>query len=71
MSDKRRPSCRHPDRDSPKLMCGYPMPCRWHTVIIDTTADPPTVTIPVTSQAAFVNRDRLADIADALVEVDP
>ncbi len=62
---KRQPlTCKHPDRDSPKLMCGNPLPCQWHTVIIDTTVEPPTVTIPITSQAMNV-RDRLGDIAEA------
>ena len=31
-------TCRHPDRDEPKLMCGYPLPCPHHTVIIDADA---------------------------------
>ena len=58
-------TCRHPDRDQPKMMCGYPLPCAWHTVIIDASADPPTVTIPITSDAIEV-RDRIGDIADAI-----
>lgn len=46
-------TCRHPDRDVPKLLCGYPLPCPYHTAVIDLTADPvPTVTIPLTSDAA-------------------
>jgi hypothetical protein len=60
-----RSTCRHPDHDQPKLMCGWPLPCPYHTAVIDTAADPPTVTIPVTSQAAWVNRDRLAEVGDA------
>jgi hypothetical protein len=63
---KQHLTCRHPDRDSPKLLCGYPLPCPWHTVTIDADADPPTVTIPITSDAAFAHRDKLADIAEAL-----
>ncbi len=23
--------CQRPDRDAPKLVCGYPLPCPWHT----------------------------------------
>jgi hypothetical protein len=65
---KRVKTCRHPDRDSPKLMCGYPLPCRWHTAVIDTSTEPATVTIPVTSEAAFVHRDRLAEIGVKLTE---
>lgn len=28
-------TCRAPDRDQPKLVCGYPLPCPFHTVIIE------------------------------------
>lgn len=59
-------TCRRPDRDEPKLLCGYPIPCPWHTVVLDTTTVPPTVSIPVTSPAMFQNRALLADVADAL-----
>lgn len=42
--------CKRPDRDVPGLVCGYPIPCPYHTVIIDTAADPvPTITIPATA----------------------
>ncbi len=61
-----RLTCKHPDRDCPKLMCGYPLPCRYHTAIIDMTTEPPTVTIPVTARAAWNTRDRLAEIAEAV-----
>lgn len=27
--------CNKPDRDEPKLVCGYPIPCPYHTVVID------------------------------------
>ncbi len=59
-------TCRHPDRDVPKLLCGHPLPCPWHTAVIDASASPPTVTIPITSDAAMTNRDRLAQVAAAL-----
>lgn len=59
--------CRHPDRDCPKLLCGYPLPCPWHTAVIDTTVTPATVTIPVTSDA-IRQRARLGDIAVAIQE---
>ena len=32
-------TCEKPDIDSPGLICGYPIPCPHHTVIIDTTKD--------------------------------
>lgn len=27
--------CDQPDRDEPKIKCGYPIPCPFHTVLID------------------------------------
>ncbi len=32
-------TCEKPDIDCPKLICGYLIPCPYHTVIIDTTKD--------------------------------
>jgi len=58
-------TCKHPDHDCPKLLCGYPLPCPWHTVTIDANVTPPTVTIPVTSQMAHARRE-LAEIGVAL-----
>ena len=49
--------CKQPDRDIPSLLCGYSLPCPYHTVIIDTSAKPvPTVTIPVTMPKAANRR---------------
>ena len=43
--------CKKEDRDVPGLICGYPIPCPYHTVTIDLAAQPvPTVTIPVTAE---------------------
>jgi len=44
--------CQRPDRDVPGLMCGYPLPCPWHTVTIDTTQNPPVLNVPCTSEPA-------------------
>jgi hypothetical protein len=56
-------TCRHPDRDQPKMMCGYPLPCPYHTAVIR-DGDPPTVTIPVTSDAMkSPARERLGSVA--------
>ena len=30
-----RRNCTQPDRDEPGLVCGYPLPCPWHTIMID------------------------------------
>ncbi|KKN09208.1 hypothetical protein LCGC14_1049030 [marine sediment metagenome] len=27
--------CKQPDRNCPGLVCGYPLPCPWHTVVIE------------------------------------
>ena len=70
-------NCKRPDRDVPGLICGYPLPCPYHTAIIDTTVDPPTVTIPIVAdQPALtpVGRKRLKRIALALkdaIEEEP
>ena len=29
-------TCQQPDRDCPGLICGYPLPCPHHTVVIET-----------------------------------
>jgi hypothetical protein len=63
-------TCRHPDRDCPKLICGYPLPCPYHTVTLDLGADPPTVTIPVTSDAMkSPMRERVGQIGRALASM--
>lgn len=28
-------TCQRPDRDAPKLVCGYPLPCPHHTEVLD------------------------------------
>jgi hypothetical protein len=28
--------CKQPDHDVPGIGCGYPLPCPWHTVIVET-----------------------------------
>lgn len=45
-------NCKRPDHDTPELTCGWPLPCPWHTVTIDTTLDPPVINIPVTHPKA-------------------
>lgn len=60
-------TCRHSDRDEPKLMCGYPLPCPYHTVIIHADKDPVTVEIPAQSDVLKSPRvrGRIGDIARA------
>lgn len=63
MTDHR--TCRHPDRDEPKLMCGYPLPCPWHTVVIDESKR--TVTMPFESDALVSPmRERVGQVARAV-----
>lgn len=57
-------TCRHPDRDVPKLVCGYPLPCPWHTVVIDTTENSTEMDVPVQTDPKAV--PRLAEIAFAV-----
>ena len=59
-------TCEQPDRDCPKLMCGHPLPCRWHTAIIHAEHSPPTVEIPVTATGALLSRKKLAEVAEVI-----
>jgi len=38
-------NCKHPDRDEPRMTCGYPLPCPFHTVIAD--VEQQTVSVPL------------------------
>jgi len=70
---KARLTCKAPDRDIPfdskgrKLECGYPLPCPWHTAIIDVSEDPAELRIPITAKAALKGKHHLEDIAAALL----
>lgn len=43
-----RTHCDQPDRDVPELVCGYSLPCPYHTVTLHADKEPPTVEIPAT-----------------------
>ena len=62
-------TCIQPDRDVPGLVCGYPLPCPWHTAVI-TLGKPSTVTIPTTATKAQAKARRLQQIAKALEDDD-
>ena len=65
-----RRTCAHPDRDCPKMICDHPLPCPHHTVTVDLGADPPTVTIPLTSDAMSPTaRRRVGQVAGSLVQI--
>lgn len=59
--------CNAPDKDMPKLKCGYPLPCPHHTAIIDVSDDPAELRIPITAKAALRNRHHLENIAAVLL----
>ncbi len=68
MSEHR--TCRHPDRDEPRMMCGYPLPCPWHTAVIN--LEEQTVTIPFASDVMkSPMRERVGQIGRALVPPGP
>lgn len=55
---KKETYCKKPDKDFPEMICGYPRPCPYHTVIIHADKEPPTVEIPATIPEA-ANPDTL------------
>lgn len=59
--------CNAPDRHVPGLKCSYPLPCPWHTAIIDVSDDPAEVRIPITAKAALRGKHHLEDIAAILL----
>lgn len=71
MKKKKRLVCSQPDRHVPKLPCGWPLPCPWHTAVIHADRDPATVEIPTTAHAARSMHDKLQRIAQALQEGKP
>ncbi len=60
--------CTKPDRDAPRLTCGYPLPCPWHTATIHADKEPPTVEEPTTSRVSGSARHRLKQVAEALTK---
>lgn len=70
MKRKAQLICKRPDHDVPELLCGTPLPCRWHTVIIDTESTPPTVTIPATA-APQMTPNMLGLLKQIARDIDP
>lgn len=56
--------CKQPDRDAPKLKCGAPLPCPYHTYTIDLEMRPATVTVPVTARKRYTKK--MSAIAECL-----
>lgn len=60
------PTCNHPDHDEPRITCGYPLPCPWHTAVVHADREPATLEIPATADAAWANADVLAALVAVL-----
>jgi hypothetical protein len=58
--------CKRPDRDNPKIVCGYPLPCPHHSVVIDLTEDPPVIAKAQHADPSQKTVKRLREIANAL-----
>lgn len=56
-------NCEKPDRHEPRLVCGYPMPCPWHTYVVNVATE--QVTVPKHGGSIKATR-RLQQIADVL-----
>jgi hypothetical protein len=48
------------------MVCGYPLPCPYHTAVIDTKEQ--TVTIPLKSDAGLRAKKRLEEVAAAFMK---
>lgn len=67
MAKNERLTCRAKDNEFPKMTCGYPLPCPYHTAIIDVSSEPAELRIPITAKAALKNKHHLEDIAAVLL----
>ena len=61
-----RKYCNKPDRHEPKLKCGHPLPCPWHTIIADTETG--GIFYPEHSPKDEKTKKRIRDITDTLME---
>lgn len=62
--------CQRPDHDISSILCGAPLPCPYHTVIIDTRPMMPTITIPATA-APQINPDMIGLLKQIARDIDP
>jgi len=60
---EKRLTCQQPDRDCPNLICGYPLPCPHHTVIMETDG---IVKFPPEFPADAKTLDRVIKVARIL-----
>jgi hypothetical protein len=64
--DRMEGHCKHVDRDASVTICGYPLPCPWHTLVVDLGKSPIVVSQPSTVHITNKQRRRVIEIADAL-----
>ena len=60
-------TCKKLDHDGSGLVCGYPLPCPYHTAIIDVSSEPAEIRIPITAKDALRGRHHLEDIGAILL----
>ena len=62
--------CNRPDHNVPGLICGHPLPCPYHTTIIERGVVVPRVSIPLTEVPRIHPKTlkRLKRIAKAVFE---
>lgn len=58
--------CKHPDRDEPRMVCGYPKPCPHHTLVIDMSEEPTVIAKAHHADPSQKTVKRLREIAKAL-----
>lgn len=57
-------TCAKPDRDvGLPMVCGYPIPCPWHTTVMNQKGD--IIIVPITT---IEKAEKLVEIAEALDE---
>ena len=57
-------TCKRPDRDCAVLVCGHPLPCPWHGVVIELAST--RISIPAATEIQDHTLGRLRQIARAL-----
>lgn len=62
--------CDKPDRDEPRLKCGYPLPCPHHTAIITGDAEQTAVAVPPALDLYEEQVSAMLDIGDAVLGED-
>lgn len=56
--------CTSPDRDVPKIVCGYPRPCPHHTVTINPNGN--STSIPKGLKISQSAREKISKVSKAL-----